>query len=321
LDHAGRNPTEKLTRDRLFPWILFHVFIFAMLALDLGVFHRKNHSVGFRESVYWTFAWIVMALLFNGGLYFVQGKVKAIEFLAGYLLEKALSVDNIFVFLLLFSYFRVAPQYQHKVLFWGILGALVLRGAFIFGGLALIERFTWLMYVLGVLLIVTGINMVTHGESEMDPGKSLMLRLFRRVLPVTPDYVGGRFFVRKNGRLMATPLFIVLLMVETTDVVFAVDSIPAVIAITKDSFIVYTSNVFAILGLRSLFFAVSGFMELFHYLKIGLAAILAFVGCKMIAGVHFHYHLPPLVSLGVIVGVLTLSVAASLIWQKTEHEG
>jgi tellurite resistance protein TerC len=296
-------------------WIVFNLFILGMLALDLGVFHRKTHTVSLREATLWSAVWIALSLLFNVGLWWLRGPVPALEFLTGYLIEKSLSVDNIFVFALLFSYFAVPPQYQHRVLFWGILGALVMRAIFIFAGATLLAQFHWVIYVFGAFLIVTGLKMALFRNADMDPGRNPVLRLVRRVLPVHPAYEGDRFFVRKGGKLLATPLFLVLVMVETTDLVFAVDSIPAIFAVTSDPFLVYTSNVFAILGLRSLYFVLAGVMEKLSYLKLGLAAVLVFVGIKMTI-VDF-YKIPPAVSLLVIATLLGAAVAASL-W-KSRH--
>lgn len=262
-------------------WVVFNGFILAMLALDLGVFHRKSHEVSIREASIWSAVWVALALVFNYGLYLWRGSDAAIQFFTGYLIEKSLSVDNIFVFALIFSYFAVPKLYQHRVLFWGILGALVMRAIFILAGAALLERFHWILYVFGAFLILTGIKMALVKEGGFNPESNPLLKLVRRKISVTQEYVGDRFFVRRDGRLWATPLFLVLLLVESTDLIFAVDSIPAIFAVTKDPFIVYTSNVFAILGLRSLYFLLAGVMDKFHYLKVGLAAVLVFVGIKM----------------------------------------
>ncbi|MFY9269614.1 MAG: TerC family protein [Candidatus Manganitrophaceae bacterium] len=300
---------------QLWPWILFNLFVLAMLALDLGVFHRKAHVVQLREALTWSGVWIVLALLFNLIIYSWHGPEAALQFLAGYLIEKSLSVDNLFVFLLLFSYFSVPTLYQHKVLFWGILGALLMRAAFIAAGVTLIEKFHWTIYLFGAFLIITGIKMALQKDKEIHPEKNPLLRLFRKWVPVTDQYEESRFFVVKEGRRWATPLFVVLLMVETTDLIFAVDSIPAILAVTRDPFIVYSSNVFAILGLRSLYFALAGIMQLFHYLHYGLSAILIFVGGKMlVSGV---YKVPIGAALGVIAGILLLSVAASILLPKS----
>ena len=302
-------------------WIGFNVFVLAMLALDLGVFHRKAHEIHFREAIGWSGVWITLALLFNVGIYLLwpdgyQGysaRAAATAFLTGYLIEKALSVDNIFVFLMLFMYFRVPSVYQHKVLFWGILGALVMRAVFIFAGVALIERFEWAIYVFAILLLVSGVKMIWAKGKSTDPSRNPVLRLLRRVIPTTPDYVGSHFFARLDGRRMATPLLIVLLMVEISDLIFAIDSIPAILGITTNTFIVYTSNVFAILGLRALYFALAGVMQLFHYLHYGLSAILIFVGLKMFGHAALDIKLPVEASLGVIAGVLGLSILASIL--------
>lgn len=302
--------------DQILLWIGFNLFVLLMLALDLGVFHRKAHVVKTREALLWSAVWIAMALLFNLGIYFWQGQKVALEFLTGYLIEKSLSVDNIFVFIMIFAYFGVPALYQHKVLFWGILGALVMRALFIASGVALIERFHWIIYVFGAFLILTGVKMAWQKDKEIHPEKNPLLRLFRRLMPVTDRYHGGAFFVKQAGGSFATPLFVVLLLVETTDLIFAVDSIPAILAITLDPFIVYTSNVFAILGLRSLYFALAGIMPLFHYLNYGLAAILAFVGAKMML-VDF-YKIPIGISLGVVAAILLISVVASLLWPRPQ---
>ena len=298
--------------DQTWLWIGFNVFVLAMLALDLGVFHRKAHVVTLKESMTWTFVWVGLALCFNAGVWHFAGQTKALEFFTGYVIEKSLSVDNVFVFALLFSYFAVPPLYQHKVLFWGILGALVMRAIMIVAGAALITKFAWIIYVFGAFLIITGIKMLLKSDEEIHPERNPLVRLFKRLMPVTPLFRGDRFFVRENGVLFATPLFVVLLLVEFTDVIFAVDSIPAIFAVTTDSFIVYTSNVFAILGLRSLYFALAGMMDKFHYLKTGLGVVLTFVGVKMLLG-HTAYKIDTVISLGVIVAILTTAVVASLL--------
>jgi tellurite resistance protein TerC len=301
--------------DQLWLWIGFNVFVLAMLALDLGVFHRKAHVVSFKESITWTVIWVALALLFNLGVWHYAGSQKALEFFTGYLIEKSLSVDNVFVFALLFSYFAVPALYQHKVLFWGILGALVMRAIMIALGAALIAKFTWIIYVFGGFLILTGIKMVVKREEEIHPERNPVVRGFKRLMPVTSDYRGDKFFVRENGVRMATPLFVVLLLVEFSDLIFAVDSIPAIFAVTTDTFIVYTSNVFAILGLRSLYFALAGVMDKFHYLKIGLGVVLTYVGVKMLLA-HTAWQIPTLWSLGVIVLILAASVVVSLLRPK-----
>ena len=298
--------------DSRWPWVGFNAFILAMLALDLGVFHRKSHVISLRESLTWTLVWVGLALVFNVGVWHFAGSAKALEFFTGYVIEKSLSVDNVFVFALLFSYFAVPPAHQHKVLFWGILGALVMRAVMIIVGAALITRFTWLIYIFGAFLILTGIKMVLKREETIDPGSNPVVRWLKRFIAVTPDYRGDSFFVREHGARMATPLFVVLVLVEFTDLVFAVDSIPAIFAVSKDPFIVYTSNVFAILGLRSLYFALAGVMDKFHYLKVGLGVVLAFVGVKMVLS-HTAWKIDTLVSLGLIVGILGISIVCSLL--------
>jgi len=301
--------------DQTWLFIGFNVFVLAMLALDLGVFHRKSHVVSTREAIGWTIAWITLALLFNLGIWHYAGEEKALEFTAGYLIEYSLSVDNIFVFALLFSYFAVPAQYQHRVLFWGILGALVMRAGMIGAGTILITKFAWIIYVFGAFLVLTGLKMIFKKEEEIHPERNPVVIWFKKLMPVTSDYRGDKFFVRENGVRMATPLLVVLLLVEVSDVIFAVDSIPAIFAVTKDPFIVYTSNVFAILGLRSLYFALAGVMDKFHYLKIGLGVVLTFVGVKMFLG-HTPYKIDTHLSLGVIVAVLASAVVASLVWPK-----
>ncbi|MBD3298440.1 MAG: TerC/Alx family metal homeostasis membrane protein [candidate division Zixibacteria bacterium] len=290
----------------------FNVFVLAMLAIDLGVFHRKARVVSLRESLIWTAVWIVMALLFNAGVWYFAGSQKALEFLTGYVIEKSLSVDNVFVFALLFSYFSVPREFQHKVLFWGILGALVMRAIMIVLGAALIATFTWIIYVFGGFLILTGIKMILKQDENVDPSRNPVVRLFRRLMPITKDFRGNRFFVRENGIRFATPLFVVLLAVEFTDLIFAVDSIPAIFAVTTDPFVVYTSNVFAILGLRALYFALAGVLGIFHYLKIGLGVVLTFVGVKMMLS-HTAWKIDTLVSLIVVVVILAISVILSLL--------
>ena len=301
----------------LWLWAGFNLFVLAMLALDLGVFHRKAHSVSIREATVWSAVWISLALLFNAGIWFFQGSEAGVQFLTGYLIEKSLSVDNIFVIALLFSYFAVPAIHQHRVLFWGILGALVMRAAFILAGAALLSAFHWILYVFGAFLIITGLKMALIRDTEIHPERNPVLRLVRRLVPVTPDYRGGHFFVREDGRRWATPLFLVLVLVETTDLVFAVDSIPAIFAVTTDPFLVYTSNIFAILGLRSLYFVLAGVMQKFVYLKLGLSSILVFVGTKMT--IADLYKISSLVSLLVIATLLAVAIGASL-W-KTRGQG
>jgi tellurite resistance protein TerC len=296
-------------------WIFFNIFVLIMLGIDLFV-HRKDHTVGMKEALIWSAIWTIIALGFNVLVYFWLGSKLALEFFTGYLIERTLSVDNLFVFLLIFSYFAVPSQYQRKVLFWGIFGALIMRAIFIAAGLTLINMFHWVIYVFGLFLIYTGIKMARHQEEEIHPEKNVVIKLFRKMMPVTKNYVEGKFFTRVDGRLFSTPLFVVLLVVETSDVIFAVDSIPAILAITRDPFIVYSSNVFAILGLRALYFAIAGLMQIFHHLNYGLCVILIFVGVKMLVSSVFE--IPSLVALGVIALVLILSIVASLIWPKME---
>jgi tellurite resistance protein TerC len=304
--------------DQLWLWAGFTVFVLAMLALDLGVFHRKAHEVSIREAATWSAVWVALALTFNYGVYRFMGTQAGLEFLTGYLIEKALSVDNIFVFVLVFSYLDVPPRYQHRVLFWGILGALLMRGAMIAAGAALIAEFHWIIYVFGAFLVFTGVRMARHSGPAIDAEANPVIRLVRRVIPVTNANHGQQFFVRENvsGRMrrMATPLFVALVLVETTDLIFAVDSIPAIFAITTDPFLVYTSNVFAILGLRALYFLLAGVMHRFHYLKLGLSLVLIFVGAKML--LTDVYKVPIGLSLGVIALMLTISVVASMMSPK-----
>jgi tellurite resistance protein TerC len=297
----------------LWLWVGFNAFILAMLALDLGVFHRKSHEVSVKEATIWSGVWIALAMVFNAGLYFFRGAEPAIQFFTGYLIEKSLSVDNIFVIALIFSYFAVPKAYQHRVLFWGILGALVMRAIFIVAGAALLARFHWIIYIFGAFLLFTGIRMALHRNEEIHPEHNPVLNLVRRLMPVTNDYHGGHFFTRdarNTGTLMATPLFLVLVLVETTDLIFAVDSIPAIFAVTEDPFLVYTSNIFAILGLRSLYFVLAGVMDKFVYLKLGLSAILVFVGAKML--LTEVYKIPATVSLLIVVTLLAIAIVASL---------
>jgi tellurite resistance protein TerC len=284
--------------------------VLVMLALDLGVLHRKAHAVSLREAIGWSVFWIALALAFNYGVYVFFGARPALEFLTGYLIEKALSVDNIFVFLVLFSYFSVPPAYQHRVLFFGILGALVMRAGFIFAGAALLEAFHWTIYLFGGILIVTGFKLLRHGDAEVHPERNPVLKLFRRLVPLVNEYHDSRFLVRQGGRWVATPLLLVLVAIEATDIVFAVDSIPAIYAVTRDPFIVYTSNIFAILGLRALFFLLAGAMGRVHYLKPALALVLLFVGVKMLLA--DVYKIPIAISLAVIVLLLGGAVVASL---------
>jgi tellurite resistance protein TerC len=302
----------------IFFWIVFNVVVFTVLALDLGVFNKKAHKISVREALIWSSVWITLALLFNIFVFLEFGKTKALQFLTGYVIEYSLSVDNIFVFILIFSYFSVKAQYQHKILFWGILGALIMRGIFIFAGITLINKFHWIVLIFGGFLIYSGIKMLFQKEEiSVEPEKNKIVKLFRKFFPVTETLHGDSLFIKQNKRLFATPLFLVLLVVESSDLIFAVDSIPAILAISQDTFIVYTSNIFAILGLRSLYFAVSGIMGFFRYLKVGLAIVLAFVGFKMLAS-YIHFEIPILVSLAIIISILLISILASVIIKKKE---
>jgi TerC family integral membrane protein len=298
----------------LYFWIGFHVFVALMLVLDLGLLHRNSRVMSMREALAWSAFWIGLAAGFAVFVYFWHGRRPALEFVTGYVIEQSMSVDNLFVFLVLFQYFRVPKEHQYKVLFWGIVGALVLRLTFVIVGVSILKRFEFVIYFFGALLIYSGYKLFSEEEREVHPEKNPVLKLFRRQFPVTENYVEDNFFVHRDGRRFATPLFLVLLVVETTDVIFAIDSIPAILAITRDAFIVYTSNVFAILGLRSLYFALSGLITLFHYLNYGLAVILMFVGAKMLAS-HF-LEIPVAVTLGVIAAVLAIAIGASLIWPQ-----
>lgn len=302
-----------MTTQALF-WIFFNVFVVFMLALDLGVFHKKAHTVHIKESLAWSSIWIILALLFNLCILFWKGHTAALQFLTGYLIEISLSVDNLFVFLLIFSYFSVPPQYQHKALFWGIIGAIVMRITFIFAGIKLIEKFHWIIYVFGLFLVVSGIKLALEKDKEVHPERNPALRLFRRFMPILKHYREERFFVKRSGRYFATPLFVVLLAIETTDIMFALDSIPAILAITTDPFIVYTSNVFAIMGLRSLYFALAGLMRLFHYLHYGLSIVLVFIGLKML--LSNFYKFPIELTLAIVAGILSISILASIITTK-----
>ncbi len=299
-------------------WVGFHALVFLLLALDLGVFHRKAHAVSLKEASIWSAVWVSLALLFNLGIYLWAGREPALEFLTGYLIEKSLSIDNIFVFVLIFSYFGVPAAYQHRVLFWGVLGALAMRAALILAGAALMHRFHWIIYIFGGFLVYTGIRMAFSKHAAMDPAKNPAVRLLRRLMPVSEGYEGPRFLTRQNGKRLATPLLMVLVLVEFSDLVFAVDSIPAIFAVTTNSFLVYTSNVFAILGLRSLYFLLAGVVGKFRFLKLGLAVVLSFVGAKMLlAGV---VKIPITLSLGVILVVLLGSVVISLLLPGAQAE-
>lgn len=294
----------------------FTLFILVMLAIDLGVFNRKAHVVSLREATIWSIVWVILALLFNAGVWWYEGSTKALEFLTGYLIERALSFDNIFVFVIIFSYFAVPQHLHHRALFWGVLGALITRALFIAAGAALISRFNWVLYLFGAILVVSGWKMFTQKDVEVHPDRNIFIRLARTLFPVTSTYDGGRFFSRIDGRFALTPLFLVLITIETTDVVFAVDSIPAVFGVTRDPFIVYTSNIFAILGLRATYFLLAGIMDTFHYLSHGLSAILIFIGLKMLV-VDF-VHIPILLSLGVVAVILGASVVASLVRRRAD---
>lgn len=303
-----------MTPDRIFLWIIFNIFVLGMLTIDLGVFHRKAHAVTTREATAWCLVWVTLAILFNAGIYIWLGSEPALEFFTGYLIEYSLSVDNLFVFILIFSYFAVPPSYQYRVLFWGILGALIMRGAFIGTGALLLQYFHWVIYLFGAFLVFTGFKMLVSEETTVRPEENPVIKLLRRLMPLSSSYEGQSFFVKQNRIWAATPLFVVLLVVESTDLIFAVDSVPAIFAVSRDPFIVYTSNVFAILGLRSLYFLLAGVINEFVYLRYGLGVVLGFVGIKMLL-VDF-YKIPIGISLAVVVGILTLSVAASLCVQR-----
>jgi tellurite resistance protein TerC len=298
-------------------WVIFNAVILALLFLDLAVWNREGRVIPFRQALVSSLFWILLAGAFAFFIHVRMSPAKSLEFVTGYLVEEALSVDNLFVFILLFKYFKVPREQERTVLFWGIIGALIMRGIFIVAGVALVQRFHWIMYLFGAFLIYTGFKLMGGDDEQVDPSRNLALKWARKLLPVTDNYHGKKFFFRGEGRLVATPLFIVLLVVETTDILFATDSIPAILAISRDPFIVYTSNVFAILGLRSLFFALSGLMKLFHYLNYGLAVVLMFIGAKMLAS--FRYELPTWAALMVIAIVLGLSVLASVVFPQKEE--
>lgn len=295
-------------------WVVFNIFIVTMLIVDLMVFNRKPHEISIRESLVWTAIWIILAVIFGIGLYYFMSPEASLEYFTGYLIEKSLSVDNIFVFLLIFTYFGVEPKYQHRVLFWGIFGALVFRLLFILIGVALIEKFHWVIYIFGAFLIFTGIKLGLEKDKEIQPEKNPVLKLVRRYIPVTKHYHGQNFFIKRGNRYIATPMFVVLVVIETTDIVFALDSIPAIMAITRDTFIIYSANAFAILGLRALYFALSGVMRLFHYLHYGLAFILVYIGIKMM--LEGIYQIPTAITLGIIIATLTISVILSILFPK-----
>ncbi len=306
-----------MTEAPLWAWFAFLAVVGLMLAIDLGVFHRHAHIISLREAAIWSVLWVIVALLFNLVILFWMGKREALEFLTGYLVEKALSADNIFVFAVLFNYFAVPPAYRHRVLFWGVLGAIVMRFAFIMAGAALLKKFHWVVYLFGAIVILSGIKLLRRRDEHVDPEKNPVIQLARRFMPLTPHYVGQRFVVRENGRLVFTPLALVLLAVETTDVVFAVDSVPAIFAITRDPFIVFTSNICAILGLRALYFLLEGVMKLFRYLDEGLAIILIFIGVKML--LSEVYPIPIGLSLGFVLLVLTITIVLSLWAERRER--
>ena len=292
-------------------WVIFNIVVIILLMLDLGVFHKKDHAIGVRESLIWSVIWIVVALLFNAIVYYWKGGDKALEYLTVYIVERSLSVDNIFVFILVFSYFRVKAEYHYKILYWGILGALVMRAIFIIAGVTLIERFHWLIYVFGAMLVYIGIKLLFEGNKEIHPEKNIVLKIFKKLFPIVDDDGKGSFVVLRNNRHFATPLLLVLLVIETTDIVFALDSIPAALAISSDSFIIYSANVFAILGLRALYFALAGCMHMFKYLQYGLSLVLSFVGIKML--ITDFYKIPISISLGFVAVVLGISIALSFV--------
>lgn len=296
-------------------WGLFNVFIIAMLIVDLMVFNRDAHKISVKESLVWTAIWIALACVFGVGVYWFMGGPTALDYYTGYLIEKSLSVDNIFVFLLVFQYFSVPAKLQHKVLFWGIFGALVFRALFIFAGVALLQNFHWIIYVFGAFLVFTGIKLALEKDKEVHPERNPVIKFVRKLIPITKSFHGDDFFIKKAGKRMATPMFIVLIVIETTDIIFALDSIPAILAITQDEFIIYSSNAFAILGLRALYFALSAIMDKFHHLHYGLAVVLIFVGIKML--ISEYYHIPTPWALGFIVVTLTASIFAS-IWFPAE---
>jgi len=298
-------------------WIGFSAFILLVLVFDLGVFHRRERSIGTTEALATSLLWVLLAGIFNIVVYAYQGPQRALEFATGYVLERALSIDNLFVFVVIFSYFKVPKHLLHRVLFWGIFGALAMRAAMIFGGVALLNAFHWLLYVLGLFLVFTGLKLAVQQESYSTDSSKKLSRFVGRFMPVSHEYHGNHFFIRRAGKIVATPLFLVLLAVELSDLIFAVDSISAVFAVTSDPFVIYTSNVFAIFGFRALYFALAGMMDLFHYLKYGLSLILVFVGAKMLLAKFFE--VPILVSLGVIGALLALSVLASILWPKEER--
>lgn len=307
-------------------WIGFVAFVIILLCLDLFVFHKKDEAMKVKVALMWSVFWIGLAVIFNIGVYFLMGETKALEFLTGYLIEESLSVDNLFVFIMIFGFFKIEPKYQHKILFWGIIGAIIMRAVFIFAGVALIERFAWIMYIFGAFLVFTGLKMLFEKENaEYNPNKNFFIRGFKKIFPVTDDMSKHQFFVRKDKILYATPFFIALLVIEASDLIFAVDSIPAVLSVSKDPFIVYTSNIFAILGLRSLYFALSGIMDYFHYLKYALSGILTFIGIKMCinefsAEFGYGFKISNFTSLSVIVAFLTASILLSIVVKSRQDK-
>lgn len=301
--------------NQFWGWVLFHIFVFALLILDMKFLHRKGREVRVRDAFIWSIVWILLALAFNAGVYFWMGREAALQFLTGYIIERSLSMDNLFVFMLIFTYFRVPAKFQHSILFWGILGALLMRGLFILCGVTLLDKFEWVLYIFGAFLVWSGVKLCLQGEEvQFHPEKSRALRLVRRIFPLTEGFEEGRFFVRRDHRIWATMMFLVLVAIETTDLVFALDSLPAILVVTKSMFIAYTSNVFAIIGLRALYFAIAGLMAIFHYLNYGLAVVLAFIGVKML--IDKFYPIPTALALGAVVLVLLLSVLASILWPK-----
>ncbi len=309
-------------------WIGFLAVVLFLLSLDLGVFHRKAHAVTFREALSWSTVWIVLSLSFGAWIYSTYGKQCGLEFFAGYLIEYSLSIDNVFVFILIFSYFKVPPRLHHRVLFWGILGALIMRATFILAGAALISAFHWIIYLFGAFLVYTGFKILRQGETDAEPGHNPAVRMFQRMVPMTSDYTSGKFFLRQNGKIMATPLALVVFTVEVTDLIFATDSIPAIFGVTRDPFIVYTSNVCAILGLRSLYFLLASVVSRFAYLGTGLGIVLMFIGVKML--ISGYYEIPIAVSLGIVAAILAASMVLSLVFppkppqkpkeHRSEHE-
>ena len=304
--------------SNILSWFVFGVVVLVMLALDLGVFHRQAHEVKMKEALIWSGIWIVVAFLFNWGVYLVKGKELAMQFLAGYVLERTLSFDNLFVFLLVFNYFKLPSIHHHKVLFWGIFGALVFRAIFIACGIGLLHYFSWMIYVFGAILVWTGAKLAFEKDTKVDPEKNVFFKGFKRIMPVTDQYDRGKFFTRINGALFATPLMVILMVIESTDIIFAVDSIPAVLAISRDPFIVYTSNIFAILGLRALYFVIAELMRLFHHLHYGLSLILVLIGIKMLTASFFH--VSTAIALGAILFILAAAVVASIIWPSKSGE-